>query len=169
MQNVIVALFLSLIPIILFGLAAWLLIPGVRELKQGLASRGWPSIAGKIVSRTVVHIAPMDTRRSRSSYRPVLEYSFEVLGKSYAGTHRVFGDEAIAYGSPEKAQAIIDGYPPQREVQVYYDPTNPETAVLLPGRIGSVLNALVAGVVCLVLGLLTTWMVVAVAMAPPSK
>ncbi len=169
MQIVLVVLFLSLIPITLLGLAIWLLLPGVRDLKQALASRHWPSTAGKIVSRTVFQIPRVGgsrTSRTREGYRAQILYEYAVGGLDYTATRRVFSDESIAYSSPERAAAVLDDYPSGRTVQVYYDPTNPRTAVLEPGRIGPVLSVLVAGVVCLVLTLFTTWMVLAIALAP---
>ncbi len=77
---------------------------------------------------------------------------------------RVFGDDAIIYGSLREAQAIVDKYPVKCTVRVHYDPDNPGTAVLEPGRIGQVLNALVPGVVCLGLGSYVAWSVIALLM-----
>ncbi len=168
MQAIVPAFLFGFIALILFGIAAWLLVPGVRELRQALASRSWPSTPGKIVSADVVDVAPVNTdmdSRHRESYRPVIEYAYEVNGKSYRANHRVFGDESISYGSQSKAEAIIADYPPEQVVQVYYDPANPATAALLPGRIGAVMSALVAGVICLAIGLLLAWASVAVVLA----
>ncbi len=169
MQTLIPAFLFGFIALVLFGVAAWLLIPAVREFKQARASRSWPSVPGKIVSANVVYTAPintdMDSRIRRGTYRPVLEYDYEVNGKSYRANHRVFGDEAIAYGTSNRAEAIIGVYPPDKTVQVYYDPTDPGNAVLIPGQIGMVLNALVAGAICLAIGLLLGWVSIAVLMA----
>ncbi len=160
MQVLAPALLFGLVAFILFGVVAWLLVPGVRQFRQARASRAWPSTPGKIISASVVDIAPVsvdmdgDRQGSRPSYRPVIEYAYDVDGKGYRANHRVFGDESIAYASENKAQAAIADYSPERAVQVYYDPANPETAVLLPGRTGSVLAAIVAGVICLAIGLL---------------
>ncbi len=170
MQTLIPAFLFGFIALVLFGVATWLLIPAVREFKQARASRSWPSVPGKIVSASVVYTAPintdMDSRIRRGTYRPVLEYDYEVNGKSYRANHRVFGDEAIAYGTSNRAEAIIDDYPAECAVQVYYDPTDPGNAVLLPGRTGAVLNALVAGAVCLGVSLFISWADVLLVMAP---
>ncbi len=164
MQALVPALLFGVAALVLFGVAAWLLVPGVREFRQARASVGWPSTPGKIVSASVVYIAPIDSAvdtemdsRRRPSYRPVIEYAYNVNGKSYRANHRVFGDESISYASQNKAQAMIADYSPERAVQVYYDPANPEAAVLLPGQIGTVLTALVAGIICLAIGLLLAW------------
>lgn len=170
MQTLIPAFLFGLIAVVLFGVAAWLLIPGVRELRQALASKNWPSVPGKIVSANVIYSPPpntdMDSGVRRGTYRPVLEYDYAVSGKSYRANHRVFGDESISYGTASRAEAVIGDYPPERAVQVYYDPTDPGNAVLLPGRTGAVVQALVAGVICLAIGLLLAWASITIVMAP---
>ncbi len=169
MQTLIPAFLFGFIALILLSVAAWLLIPAVREFRQALGSKRWPSVSGKILSANVIYCPPvntdMDSGIRHGTYRPVLEYAYEVNGKSYRANHRVFGDEAVAYGSSGRAEAIIGDYPPDKTVEVYYDPTDPENAVLIPGQIGMVLNALVAGGVCLAIGLLLAWGSIAVLMA----
>ncbi len=169
MQALVPSFLFGLIALILFGVSAWLLMPGVREFKLARASRRWPSVLGKVISANVIYQAPintdMDSHYRRGSYRPVIEYAYAVNGKNYRANHRVFGDESVAYTISSRAEAIVNNYPQEREVQVYYDPATPGNAVLEPGKIGTVLTALVAGVVCLTIGLLLAWASIAVVMA----
>ena len=169
MQTLVPAFLFGFIALILFGVSAWLLMPGVREFNLARASQRWPSVPGKVISTNVIYQAPMNTdmdSSSRASYRPVIEYAYAVNGVSYRANHRVFGDESVVYGTFSRAKAIVDDYPPERGVQVYYDPEDPKNAVLEPGKIDNVVMALVAGVVCLALGLLLAWASIAYVVAP---
>ncbi len=169
MQTLVPSFLFGLIALILFGVSAWLLIPGVREFKLAQASRRWPAVPGKVISANVIYEAPintdLDSQYRRGSYRPVIEYAYAVNGKSYRANHRVWGDESVAYTSSHRAEAIVNDYPPERDIQVFYDPADPGNAVLEPGHIGTVLKALVAGFVCLALGLLLAWASLAVVVA----
>ncbi len=169
MQTLIPSFLFGFIALILFGVSAWLLIPGVREFQLARASRRWPCVPGKVISASVIYEpainTDMDSNYHRATYRPVIEYGYAVNGQSYRANHLVFGDQAVAYASSSRAEAIVNDYPPERDVQVYYDPVSPGNAVLEPGKLGAVVRALVAGVVCFALGLLLAWASIVIAVA----
>lgn len=68
-------------------------------------------------------------------------YEYSVHGERYSSDLVSFGE----FGShnTKNAQRIVDEYPAGKSVVVYYDPDNPDVAVLRPGGILSVGAALV--------------------------
>jgi hypothetical protein len=122
---------------------------------------------GKIVLSTVREEKPLGTNYRnghirRPNYRPVLQYSYSIGGKTYTGGHRVPNDDLIAFGSPQKAKAALEKCPLNQTVQVYYDPTNPGNAVLEPGKANPAWRGLTSGILCLLLILIPIWMAIAI-------
>ncbi len=171
-MGIVITLFIfGVIAIVLLGLGVWFTRYGFRGLIAARASTNWPSTMGKILSAQVVEQKPVGTYSGSGSrridYRPVLQYSYSIAGKSYGGEHRIFNDDVIVYGSIQKAQAAIRNYPAGKIVQVFYDPSHPAYAVLEPGKAGPSWRSLTSGLLCLLLALFPVWMVITIAANPP--
>jgi ankyrin repeat protein len=88
------------------------------------ASLSWPQVTGTI-SRTGV------TGRGSifgSSIKAKVIYLYEVHGVSHVGTRTGF--DQVTYATEKQAQAALTAYPVNSPVTVYFDPANPESAVL---------------------------------------
>ena len=68
-----------------------------------------------------------------TEYRVAIRFSYQVAGREFHSGNWKWGWTAI-YGSREKPTAIVAGYPVGKSVQVFYDPTEPATAVLEPAN-----------------------------------
>ena len=120
---------------VLIGVA--LLVFGVRGVSRAKASEGWPKVQGRILSSEVERSRSSSrgsgSNRSRSSttYRAEILYEFKVEGVIYNGNRVAYGD----YGSsdPQHARRIVNRYPVDHEVQVFYQPGQPEECLLEPG------------------------------------
>ncbi len=61
-------------------------------------------------------------------YRPNLTYQYAVAGKLYTA-HAIHGHQRV--GTRPWAAAILRHYPPGAEARAWYDPANPQTALLV--------------------------------------
>ncbi|TVQ53069.1 MAG: DUF3592 domain-containing protein [Phycisphaerales bacterium] len=74
--------------------------------------------------------AEVDRRRGSdsTSYAPALEYSYDIAGQTYTGTR--YGVRDVSTSNRGYAARIVQDHQPGTEVVVYYDPNQPENAVL---------------------------------------
>jgi hypothetical protein len=97
------------------------------ELATGLwnsyASRHWSQTVGTVVEHTI---------RGRSCFTPTIRFEYMVDGRRFESDTRVPAglEECV---SREFAQSIVHSQPPGSRVQVHYNPSSPESAVLSPG------------------------------------
>lgn len=142
---------------LLVGIA--LSISGIRQVKLAQSSSKWPATDGKIVSAIVTREESTDTDssggktriRTDTTFRPRLQFAYEVAGVSYTADQRVIGGTE-GYSSQAQADSVIEKYPTGRSVKVYYDPSDPQDGVLEPGISGTPFIWLVAGVVFAIVG-----------------
>ncbi|MEW6030954.1 MAG: DUF3592 domain-containing protein [Chloroflexota bacterium] len=84
----------------------------------------WPSATGTVTA------SYLERRRSSNNRGfvnyPVVQYSYQVNGQTYAGTKLAPGPEVGGSGAP----GVVARYPAGAQVTVYYDPQNPSDAVL---------------------------------------
>ncbi|WP_166443037.1 DUF3592 domain-containing protein [Phragmitibacter flavus] len=106
-----------------FGLAAY-------EYLNASPAMGWPTTIGMIeYSRVGSGVDASGRLGISSSYFPEVGYRYEVDGVSYSGNNVYLG-----IGSPFKKEtaAVVAKYRPGQQTKVYYDPLQPDTAVLDP-------------------------------------
>ncbi|AKQ68302.1 hypothetical protein A176_005214 [Myxococcus hansupus] len=116
---------LVLLPITGGTLAGDFLAVSTVFLQAGSAT--WPTVQGTITRSEV------ETVRSNKSisYRPLVAYTYSVDGQTYEGNkHRI---SSWSGGELEAAEAMVARYPIGASIPVYYRPSQPSTATLLPG------------------------------------
>lgn len=145
-------LFVSLF--LLIGLGT--LTGGVLIARKSGESLKWPQANGEIVVSRVINAY---TTGSTQMYAVDVEYRYAIQDHVYTAKKIKDGD----YSSSDwkEMQRIAGRYLPRQPVTVYYDPTNPENALLEPGY-GSTawIPFLIGGVFTLVgagLGLSLVW------------
>jgi len=102
----------------------------------------WPAVTGRI---EVSEPASVD-----DDLLPHIEYSYTVQDAEYRKT---LDFPAGTTPTPEFAASYVEKYPPGAEVQVYYDPQQPEHATLERGIQGGDWLVFVFGLVTVVMGL----------------
>lgn|GEM_PF-1207750 len=129
-----------------FFLVGAILIGG--RLNEG---RHWPAVLGTIQElRLEESGAGEDGATPGTQYRIRAGYSYEIDGVSYEGTRLTVYD--WVYRNEERAGAWLTsrGLAPGARVPVYYDPEEPERALLVPGipwnRLEVILGLLLLGV-----------------------
>ncbi len=85
---------------------------------------GWREVSGTILKSEV--------RWEGEFYRPIVEYRYEVAGRSYRGDTIVRGP-LIQFNWKGPARRLVARFPVGASVTVYVDPANPWGASLQPG------------------------------------
>jgi hypothetical protein len=138
------SLTLAVMRLLLVAWSAYFVYAGVTDWHSGLASMGWPTVPGKVVRSQVT-----PGRGGRApSYKADVQYEYEVGGRQYVSSRISFGDHSRG-DQRAASEALVDRYPPQRVVEVHYDPAAPEVAILETDWTGSSLVQVAMGLLLL--------------------
>ena len=108
------------------GIGIFLIIRFQRSRVKARESLNWQSATGKVNFTEVQTSTGID---ERYRYTPIVYYSYQVGDQTYESTRIALGRE-YKFALPQKAEEKLAKYPPEREITIYYDPKNPEDAVL---------------------------------------
>lgn len=92
------------------------------------ASLKWPAVAGAVKATKIEKLGKI----RNFSFSPVVFYSYVVNDKTYEGS--ILTEPEPSFSTEKEAQEIINQYPEKSQVQVYYNPQNPEQAYLIRGK-----------------------------------
>jgi len=137
MINGVILAFLGLVGIIF----------GIKNLMRVLKIKKWPTAAGKLISKSVEVSQQAAAKGPSNIFEVKVSYSYQVDGKTYTGKNIFPGHQMMQKADAEAFSAEIS-----QELQVKYNPQNPEEAYLFPSSIAWPILAISCGVVCLVLG-----------------
>ena len=139
--------------VLIFGIVgAVMLYKYFQDKKKAEESQNWSSASGRITESYVRREESMDSEGfTTTSYYPETLYVYQFLGAEYTGDKIAFGGKVG--GNQKKAQASLVQYPVGKNVIVYYDPNNPEDAVLERKMSGK--GMLIIGVVFALIALCT--------------
>ena len=135
-----------------------MLFMGRRERALAKAASAWSTIGGTVTASRIDHQTRTHRRQgrtyTRTTYTPVVEYTYSVGGRALSGT-RIFPGSTLSYDLGT-AQGIVNRYQAGQPATVHYDAADPTNAVLeTSARSGNLLMILGAvftaiGVVVLV-------------------
>lgn len=126
------------------GLSWW----GWTIVRNARASAGWPVVQGVITESEI----EFSTDEDGDTWTPRVAYTYMVNGLSYENYTIKFGE--TSYGSERTALEVQARYPIGQTVDVYYDPADPDRAVLEPGISGGSYIVLVTGLIFVVVSFL---------------
>ena len=118
----------SVIPvfaIFLLMLLAWFTY-SLMGFTRALQTKSWPTTTGIVNSAEVKKVAS----KGSSQYAPIIAYSFQIDNEEYTSEKY---SSTTARGASQWAKDIVDQYPANSEVNVFYNPENPKQSVLVPG------------------------------------
>lgn len=115
--NFFILLFASLV-----GLAVTIL--GVVQFKKALETKHWPSVEGTIITSEM---------SGGTKVAPIVRYLYYVDDQEYSFDQ--VNPLKLGRGQKKYAQRVLDKYPMDAKVTVYYNPSDPKSAVLEPGTI----------------------------------
>ena len=134
-----------------FVIGIFIMIAGIRNRKKAEESTSWPSVQGMVTNAWVETQEHEDEDGSKTiTHFPRWEYEFAVSGKTYSSQNISFSGT----GGSRRETVARDGlkqYPLNSEVQVFYNPSNPEEAVLVPGTQGTMALVYFGGVLALIM------------------
>lgn len=121
--------------VLMFGIGVAALYFGVRALQRApafllrtigarLVSHRWPAVSGTIIGAEI-RVTPDSDQRS--FYEAVVRYAYTVQGWRYEASQ---ADMTLVSSSRDLAQAVIARYPVGSSVSVYYDPQEPQRALI---------------------------------------
>lgn len=122
-------------PIILVGytfllLGELLTIFNFRAIMHARSAVNWNKAReGILDSKLVMH----RSSNSGRSCKPKLEYQFIVRDKKFKAKRVYFGSNIMSSFKKKRSQTIVDKYPKDREVAVYYNPIKENMSVLETG------------------------------------
>lgn len=130
---------------------------GIRTIFYARATRKWPTVEGIVLGSGIVR--SMSSSSSRNStitnqytYKAEIAYEYEVDGQRYVSNRVHLLD--IATSNPGRAQLIQSRYKEGRPVRVYYQPDNPEQALLEPGGSSGAWLPILVGAGFFIIGLI---------------
>jgi hypothetical protein len=120
----------------------------VRARASIEAAKRWPAAPGTVIASQVDRRCGSSGRNAY--YVPTIQYSYVVNGRERQGARLRFG--ATNMRSRSGAEAALAPYPAGADIQVRYDPADPDQAVLEPDRMSSYLLivAILSAVVLLI-------------------
>src|SRR5512144_1174356 len=117
------------IALVFGGVGVYALFQTNQARKQADESHGWASTPGTVLEARLGQSTNYGQDGPTVSYYPVIKYEYSVGGQLFSGEKITFGLTEAASRSA-KAEQVLDKYPVDRQVTVYYDPNNPSDAVL---------------------------------------
>jgi hypothetical protein len=117
--------FIFFIAFVGFGVLA--LFIGINTLKNAYQSKWWPTVEGIVISSEVGH----HHDHNSSTYKAQVLYDYKIEGSVFSSNTVSFGQ--YSSGNPRQARRIVNRYPKEKLVKVYYNPNNPEVSCLEPG------------------------------------
>jgi hypothetical protein len=109
-----------------FGLLALLLFVAAHHHSK--VAQQWPKAAGTVVKSEVESFRETTSGRTTTMYRPAVEFSYEVRGRSYRSNQIKLG--MTASGTQDYAEKVATKYLAGSAVEVHYDPDNPGDGAL---------------------------------------
>jgi len=117
---------LAIAGVVLLAVAALLIGIGWFSRQKVKASRAWPSTPGRVTGSGVEESSASE---GGTVYRAVVHYSYAVGGREYQNNRRVFGD-TVSSSNRGAAERTAARFVAGSSVPVYYNPANPQDAVL---------------------------------------
>ncbi|HOW91790.1 MAG TPA: DUF3592 domain-containing protein [Anaerolineaceae bacterium] len=126
-----------------------LIVISIVNRQRAKRAQNWPVVPATILNSEVRKRQQYDSDSTsgRTTYEPVVNYQYSVMGSLYNGSRVSFGDKKT---SRKKAEEIVARYPAGTEVNAHYNPDKVEDSVLETAASGSISN-LVSGLLLIVL------------------
>lgn len=125
-----------------------LLIFGLLQRREATAAERWPTAPGTVVSSQIQEQTRIERGKgrtdSRAAHTPLVEYAYEINGRSFRGS-RILPGAAVIYDLTT-AQGIVDRYRVGQPVSVYYNPADQAESVLETTSAGGRLLLILGGV-----------------------
>jgi hypothetical protein len=147
----------GLVVLLLAALGGYLIFASIRGKRKAQASQNWPAVTGRVLTARLQHSTTSDAEGDMTtSYYPQVEYEYVAQGQTFRGNKIAFGPQKT-HNNQARAQVALDSYLPGMDIPVYYNPLQPQEAVLEKsapaGTIGLIIGIVLLAIsACLGLG-----------------
>ena len=107
-------------------------IDGLPNIYKAHQSSSWSSTNGYVTESKIYKKRSSSSKKNKFKYTISLAYTYEANGKQF-NAHQIFFGETKSTSSKARSHAVIEKYPTDSDITVYYDPQEPSQAVLEPG------------------------------------
>ena len=153
-----VPLFAFALPIVAILAAVFSVVSFARAQRLASASARWPTVPGTVTMSSVIEEEIEDDSHNDKSiirkirrYQIDLRYAYQVGKRDFVGTMGNWGWTPV-YGLREQAETLAGKYRQGEPVTVYYDPAQPDHAVLEPGDRQGSMAPLIFGAIFAIAG-----------------
>ena len=102
---------------------------------RGHAAKSWPTVTGKITCSSLVDSTIPTKRGPQTTTWPNIKFQYEVDGTKFLGDRIRFDQHANT-----QAAEYVGEHALNKQIDVYYNPTDPADSVLEPGHVRSLLE-----------------------------
>ena len=128
-----------------FLIGIFIMRAAIRNRRKAEESTSWPFVQGTITKAWVETQEHEDDDGSVTiTHFPRWEYGFAVSGMTYTSQNISFGGTGGSRNELDAREGLSQ-YPLNSQVQVFYNPSNPEEAVLVPGTQGTMALIIAGG------------------------
>jgi hypothetical protein len=128
------------------------IIYGLRLLAKGRASLNWPSTQGHIAKSMVENRLTSGYRGTSTIFEAQIEYRYTIAGIGRWSKIISIGT-TLGWGIEKFAERLVAKYPVGKVVDVFYNPENPNEAVLIRGTTFGTYLAILMGLAFMICGL----------------
>ena len=121
---------LLLLPLLFIVAGGVMSFFGVRQLMRAQASTTWPTVTG-VVMISELGKQMGNERDESTTYSADISYDYVANDRSYVNGAISF--DGVISSDPSTARRLLKRYPVGKQVTVYYNPADPQDAVLEPG------------------------------------
>ena len=151
------AIFGSCYALFLGGVGIFLIIFALSNKQDDEKCRTWLKSEGIIIENAITReVSP----KGKVCYIPVVQYIFQANHCMIQGSD-IHPGPPTRYLHTKKAQQMLEYYPTGRKVWVFYNPKNPQEAVLERSRYNRthcyIMGSIFIVLMILMLGLITAW------------
>ncbi|HSN93750.1 MAG TPA: DUF3592 domain-containing protein [Anaerolineaceae bacterium] len=142
-----------LLELALLALGILLIRKHTKSKRKATEALNWPKALGRVTHSEILRSESSDEDGTSYSYTPHIEYEYQVSGQNYCNKQVVFGGFS-GTSSKKPAEKVVYKYPLNDSVSVYYNPANPNEAVLEQNVGSGAKGALIGGIILIVVSLL---------------
>lgn len=143
---------LIIVMLAMFAAGIFMLALGGYEIKGSQETSNWPSTTGTITSSSVRKETRRESNKTSTVYYPSVQYRYQIDSRPYTSSRIAFGN--ASGGRKSFAQDVAEKYPSGQKITVYYDPDDPQYAILETGFTWSSLFIFLGGIVFFAAGVL---------------
>ena len=126
MKPLLIVVYSSVAAVILGVFCVW----GFLQLYDGARSYNWPHVTGRIISSVAQSKLMKGRHGEYIVHWPDVRYGYVVGDRRFVSDRIMFTHRGF---SKSETQRLVDVYPVDKIIAVYFDPRNPDSAVLEPG------------------------------------